>query len=80
MKKIEVTPNDQITLPKEVVHILGVKPGDRLVFKFKDGDIILQKEGARHSRLSDDLALLKSYFTEWDSEEDEKAFKHLQNI
>ncbi|GHV17518.1 hypothetical protein FACS189425_03950 [Clostridia bacterium] len=42
MNLARVSPNGQITVPKEVRTILGVRAGDKIVFLEKDGEIVLQ--------------------------------------
>ncbi|HBB97330.1 MAG TPA: hypothetical protein DC054_18280 [Blastocatellia bacterium] len=36
-REAKITSKGQITVPREVRHALGVKPGDRIVFE-RDGD------------------------------------------
>jgi AbrB family looped-hinge helix DNA binding protein len=38
-----MTSKGRTTLPREVRSILGVKPGDTVEFKFKDGKVLLKK-------------------------------------
>lgn len=43
-----LTSKGQITIPKEVRERLGVKEGDRLVFRFDErGNLVLQPEARR---------------------------------
>jgi AbrB family looped-hinge helix DNA binding protein len=40
---IDLSPRNQITLPAEYRHRLGLKPKDRLAISEKDGQLILRK-------------------------------------
>jgi len=37
-----VSPKGQATIPKEIRDYLGLKPGDRVAFIRRDGEVILQ--------------------------------------
>ena len=39
----KLTVKGQVTIPKEIRDYLGLKPGDRVVFVRKDGDVLLQE-------------------------------------
>jgi len=39
-KTAKITSKGQITVPHEIRRALGVKPGDKLVFEKKDGNVI----------------------------------------
>ncbi len=43
MKIVKVTRKYQITIPKEIREILGIKEGDLLSIEEKDGVIIIRK-------------------------------------
>lgn len=43
MGTANLSPNNRITIPIETRAILGVKPGDKLVYFFEDDEIILRK-------------------------------------
>ncbi len=48
MQAVKVLPKGQITLPKEMRKILGIKEGDTLVIEKSDGDIIIRKGKTIH--------------------------------
>lgn len=48
MQAVKVLPKGQITLPKEMRKILGIKEGDTLVIEKSDGDIIIKKGKTIH--------------------------------
>ena len=74
MKTSRLSSKGQVTIPKAVRQAIGVKPGDLVGYEVKDGVVILQREesfdAAFHLALSGTL-------TEWNSPEDEKAFRDL---
>jgi len=70
----KLTSKAQTTLPKEVREVLGVKPGDMLVYRIAKGKVTL----ARAEPL--DRAYLKaveSTLSEWESAEDAAAYDKL---
>jgi antitoxin PrlF len=70
----KITSKAQTTVPKEVREVLGVKPGDTLVYRISKGRVTL----ARAEPL--DRAYLKaveSTLSEWASPEDAAAYDKL---
>ncbi len=62
----------QMVIPKSVQKELGVKPGDRVRYSVKGNKLEIEK-------LSDNDSFDPfSAFTEWTSDEDEKAFADLK--
>jgi antitoxin PrlF len=49
-----VSEKGQVTIPKQVRNLLGVKPGDRIVFVSKGTDVIVRK--AKTKKLSELLS------------------------
>ncbi|MGI0079540.1 MAG: AbrB/MazE/SpoVT family DNA-binding domain-containing protein [Nitrososphaerales archaeon] len=49
-----VSEKGQVTIPKQVRDLLGVKPGDRIAFMSRGTDIVMKK--ARNKRLSETLS------------------------
>ncbi|RMF37907.1 MAG: AbrB/MazE/SpoVT family DNA-binding domain-containing protein [Chloroflexi bacterium] len=39
---VTITPDGQITLPKELREYLGVRPGDRVTFVVRNGEVMLK--------------------------------------
>ncbi len=66
----KLTTKAQTVIPREVRQKLGIKPGDRLLYRMTGKSVILEKAEAE----SDDPF---ATFTEWSSEADERAFKSL---
>lgn len=48
MQVVKVLPKGQITLPKEMRKILGIKEGDTLLIEKSEGDIIIKKGKTIH--------------------------------
>ena len=71
----KVTTKGQVTLPKPVRERLQIQAGDTLTYEVKDGAVTVRKLRAFdrdwHQALSATLA------EEWDSPEDEEAFRDL---
>lgn len=70
----KITAKSQTTVPREVREALKVKPGDTLVYRIAKGKVTV----ARAEPL--DRAYLKSLestLSEWNSEEDAKAYDDL---
>jgi AbrB family looped-hinge helix DNA binding protein len=64
----------QVTIPKEVREAIGLKPGDLVAYEVHDGGISLKRvepfDEAYHAALSNTL-------DEWNTPEDEEAFRDL---
>ena len=43
-----LTSKGQITLPKSIRQVLGVGPGDRLVFEQRGSDVVVSRADAEH--------------------------------
>jgi antitoxin PrlF len=67
----KITSKNQTVIPREVRQHLGLKPGDRMRYIFTAGGVRIER--AERSSEEDPFAV----FTEWASEEDEKAFGSL---
>lgn len=75
MANTKVSSTFQAIIPAEVRKLLGLKKGDVVLFS-----ITKKKTVEVHKASKADLEYLKSLqqtLGEWESEEDEKAFKHL---
>ncbi len=70
----KLTTKGQATIPSKVRKVLGVKPGDSVMFAI-DGDVVTVK---RAERL--DAAVLKlatDSFSDWNTPEADEAFRDL---
>ena len=69
-----ITAKSQTTVPSAVRKALSLKPGDRLIYEARDGEIVLRKDRPL------DVAYLRALQTtleEWDTPEDAEAFDDL---
>lgn len=69
-----LTSKGQATIPAEVRHALRLRAGDRVAFDLKQGKVTLRRADSL------DMAFLKlseMAFEEWNSPEDEAAFRDL---
>ena len=73
----KITSKFQTTIPKEVRKQLNLKAGDLVSFSVKDGKIVIDKIDKNDSTY---LRSLESTLSEWNSKEDDKHFKDLQDI
>jgi AbrB family looped-hinge helix DNA binding protein len=71
----KLTTKSQATIPNRVRQKLGLKPGDSVAFKFKDGHIYLQK--ARPIDRTFARGLEETLKDEWSSAHDDKAYADL---
>lgn len=64
----------QVTVPKEVRELLGIKPGDSVAYEVQNGTVTLRRaepfDVAFHQTLSTTL-------DEWGTREDDEAFSDL---
>ena len=65
---------NQIKIPLEVRRVLKLKAGDSVTFEMSNNGIILLKAHPEHNNY---LKSIEGTLTEWDSEEDEIAFRDL---
>jgi len=47
MKVSTVTIKGQVTIPQDIRHRLGVKPGDRIRFRELDGGVLIERQDSR---------------------------------
>src|SRR5579863_4108794 len=73
-----LTTKHQVTIPLEIRKHLRLKQKDELVYELlSDGTVVLRKQTPL------DLEYLKSIestLTEWNSEDDKRAYHHLQDL
>jgi len=64
----------QVTIPKEIREVLGLKAGDMIAYEVQNGVVTLRRtepfDAAFHKALSATL-------DEWDTPEDDEAFRDL---
>ena len=64
----------QVTIPKDIREAIGLQPGNMIAYEVQNGSVILRRveafDAAFHEALSKTLE-------EWDSPEDEEAFRDL---
>jgi AbrB family looped-hinge helix DNA binding protein len=74
--KSKLTAKYQASIPKEIRELLGLNKGDSVGFE------VTESKDVRLFRIEpfdvDYLTSLDSSLNEWNSEEDEESFKHLQ--
>jgi len=78
MSSSKLTSKFQATIPKEIRDKLNLKSGDTLVFKVLDNKTIVVKKAKSFDK--EYLKAVQNTLSEWDSSEDDQAFKHLQDI
>ncbi len=70
----QLSAEGQITVPKEIQKLLALKPGDMIAYEVREGIVILKRvepcDAAFHHALSSTL-------DEWDTPEDDEAFRDL---
>lgn len=67
-----LTSKSQTTIPQPVRSALDLRPGDELVYRIDDGQVVLSK-AERSSAVDDPFKT----FVEWDSEADRQAYADL---
>ena len=69
-----ISSKGQVTIPKQVRHKLGVRPGDVIAYEMRGNSVTLRRiepfDLAFHSAVSQTL-------DEWTTPEDEEAFRDL---
>jgi antitoxin PrlF len=70
----KLTSKAQTTLPKEVREVLGVKPGDMLVYRIAKGKVTLARAEPLDGAY---LKAVESTLSEWASPEDAAAYDKL---
>lgn len=64
----------QVTIPKEFREVLALRPGDLLTYDVKDGILAVRKIDPFDTLFHEALGVT---LAEWDSEEDNEAFRDL---
>ena len=71
----KLTSKAQTTIPQAVRSALGVKPGDEIAYAIADGHVLLTK--ATRPRGGAPFEDPFAFFGEWDTPEDDEAFRDL---
>lgn len=69
-----LTSKGQATIPVEIRRALRLKEGDSVVFEFEKGKVTLRRADPMDRAF---LKLAEGAFEEWNSPEDERAFREL---
>lgn len=77
MKILKITSKYQTTIPQEVRTELNLKVGDMIFFEVNRGTVTLRKMDKKNKEY---LKSLSETLTEWNSKEDEDAYRDLQNL
>lgn len=77
MKIVKVTSKYQTTIPVEIRRQLKLKIGDSLLFECIDGKVILKKLEPFDKEY---LKAVSETLDEWNSKEDEEAYRDLQKL
>jgi len=73
----KLTTKAQTTIPQSVRAALDVHPGDEIAYVIQEGRVILTKAAPRPVRRGAVFDDPFAAFTEWASEEDDRAFANL---
>lgn len=77
MKTFKITSKYQTTIPKEIRNHLKLKIGDTVFFEIIDGAVVLKKIDLNSKAYLKSVAMTLS---EWNSQEDEEAYRDLQDL
>jgi antitoxin PrlF len=70
----KLTTKYQATIPEKIRQLLDLNKGDKVAFNVEKGKILLSKvKKTDHEYLKS----LSDTFSEWDSEEDDEAYRNL---
>ena len=72
--KSKLTSKYQTTIPQEVRKLLLLRKGDEVVFEIENGQVVLRKATALDLEY---LSSVESTLSEWNSDNDEEAYKGL---
>jgi len=74
MHASKVTSKFQTTIPVDIRKRLGIKQGDSVAFEFENGKVVLRRVTNMDIEYAKALA---GTLSEWDSENDEEAYRDL---
>ena len=82
LKTVRVSEKGQITIPREIQALLGIKKGDRLVLAVKNKKLLIQKAANLEKQMGDDFSDILDYESSlkklWLNKEDEVWNQYLQ--
>jgi AbrB family looped-hinge helix DNA binding protein len=73
--KAKLTVKFQATIPKEVRNVLHLKAQDQIIYEITDDKQVILRKATPFD--IDYLQALNYTLSEWDSDDDEKAYKNL---
>ncbi len=73
----KLTSKAQTTIPQPVRMALGIKPGDEIAYAIEDGQVLLTKAAPAKPRIGAPFEDPFAAFQEWDTPEDDEAFRDL---
>ncbi len=74
MRTSRLSSKGQVTIPKDIREAIGLEPGNMIAYEVQNGSVILSRVEAFDATFHE--ALSKT-LEEWDSPEDEEAFRDL---
>ena len=83
LKTVRVSEKGQITIPRDIQILLGLKKGDRLVLVTKSDKLLIQKASGLEKQMEDDFGDLLAHSEKtleklWLNKEDDIWDKYLQ--
>ena len=83
LKTVRVSEKGQITIPRDIQILLGLKKGDRLVLVTKSDKLLIQKASGLEKQMEDDFDDLLAHSEKtleqlWLNKEDDIWDKYLQ--
>jgi len=74
----KLTSKYQATIPKKIRETLELNSGDTIAFQITESGVVILKKSKPIDKVY--LQALNDTLSEWQSEEDERSYKHLQGF